>query len=522
MNMVASPQHIASAFFVLYGQHGDVTRYADELDISRQRVYRQAHAVVLAVDGSASRTQIEDLAAQVVALRQQVAEREQRLRQTVIADADRQAEFAALAQAEGVSLPVTQRLLRVFLAAQVPSVARLGRWTRRAGQRSAALLAVLDEVARGRCRQVAADEIFTGRKPILMMVEPDSLCWVGGRLAEHRDGETWAQEFGQLPVLEHVLRDAGTGLEKGLEQVNAARREQGQQPVHATLDHFHLQQEGRRALRRLRGQASRTLEQAARAQKEVARQDRRGLKKTGAATVASRRWKQAEAALDRWATAEASWEKLRPALGPFTPEGQFNTRTRAEAQVAAVLPQLQGPEWAKARRMLNRPELFTYLDRLHEHLEEVPAAADVKRALVRGEWLRRHPQRAEEAGLSAAAVRGILLVTATLLFTGGEAVRQAAAAVGGILRHTWRASSMVEGLNSVLRMHQARHRRLTQELLDLKRLYWNGRRLRTGKRRSSTPYQRLGLVLPDVRWWELLKIPPEHLRAQLSALNRPA
>jgi hypothetical protein len=521
MGMVAIPQHIASAFFVFCGRHGDVTHYAEESAVSRQSVYRQAHTVVLALDGSA-RARIEQLSAQGATFRQQIAQLEDRLRQAVILDADRQAEFAALAQAEGVSLPTTQRLLRVLLGTQAPSVARLGRWTQRAGQRSAALLAVVDKVACSRCRQVAADEIFTGRKPILMMVEPDSLCWVGGRLSEHRDGVAWAKEFGQLPALEHVLRDGGTGMEKGLEQVNTARRERSQQPVEETLDHFHLQQEGQRALRRMRGQASRALVQAERAQKDVATQDRRGLKKSGAATVASRFWRQAEAAMDRWTAAQAAWESLRPTLRPFTPEAQLNTRARAQAQVSAVLPRLQGPEWAKVRRMLDRPELFTYLDRLHEQLEKVAAEADVKRALVRAEMLRREPQRAEEAGLSAAVVHGILLVTAAILSIGGEGVRQAAAAVKGILRHTWRASSMVEGLNSVLRMQQARHRRLTQNMLDLKRLYWNFRPLRTGKRRKSTPYQRLGLILPGVRWWELLKIPPEQLRAELSALNQPA
>jgi hypothetical protein len=522
MGIVAIPAPIASAFFVLYGQYGDVTRYADELDVSRQRIYRQAQAVVQTLDGSVAQAQIEHLSAQVAAPRQHVVDLGQRLRQAVILDRDRQAEFAALAQAEGVSLPVTQRLLRVCLGAQVPSVARLGRWTQQAGLRSAALLAVLDAVARRRCRQVAANEIFTGRQPILMMVEPDSLCWVGGRLAFHRDGATWAHEFGQLPALEHVLRDAGTGLEKGLEQVNAARLDQGQQPVSATLDHFHVQQEGRRALRRLRSQATHALEQAERAQQAVATRDRRGQKKTGAATVAGRRWQEAEATLDRWSAAEAAWERLRPAMEPFTPAGKLNTRACAAAQVAAVLPHVQGPEWAKVRRMLQRPELFTFLDRRQRQLNAVPTDADVKHALVRGEVLRRQPQRAEAAGLSAAAVRGILLVTATLVSTGGEAVQQAAAAVRAILRHTWRASSMVEGLNSVLRMQQARHRRLTQPLLNLKRLYWNCRPLRTGKRRNHTPYQRLGLVLPDVSWWQLLKMSPEQLRAELSPLNPAA
>ena len=52
--------------------------------------------------------------------------------------------------------------------------------------------------------------------------------------------------------------------------------------------------------------------------------------------------------------------------------------------------------------------------------------------------------------------------------------------VSRVLRQTVRASSAVEGMNSVLRMHQARHRTVTQELLDLKRLYWNSRPFREG------------------------------------------
>jgi hypothetical protein len=522
VSMVAISPQIGSAFFVLCGRHGAVTLHAQDRGISRQRVYREAAAVASAVDGSAARARQEELAGQVAAARQTIAEHEERLRYAVVVDADRQAEFASLAQAEGVSLPTARRLLQVVLGEATPSVATLGRWTHEASVRAGSLLAVLDPVARPGVRQAAADEIFVGRKPILMMVEPDSLCWVGGRLAEHRDGPTWAQEFGQLPALEQVLRDGGTGMEKGLEQINAERTRQGQQAVVQQLDHFHVQQEARRAWRRWRSQAAHALEQAERAQKEVEKHERRGLNKSGVAAQARRCWQEAEAAMDRWIAAEAAWKKLEPALEPFTAEGGLNTRQRAEAVVAAVLPALAGPEWAKVRRMLLRPEMFTYLDRLHEQVEALPGDPSVKRALVRAEIVRRQPKRTQGESVSAAAARGILLVTAALLTLGGESVQEVAQEVRKVLRHTWRASSMVEGLNSVLRMHQARHRRLTQGMLDLKRLYWNCRAFRTGKRRKQTPYQRLGIVLPDMRWWELLKIPAEQLRAELSALNRAA
>jgi hypothetical protein len=70
-------------------------------------------------------------------------------------------------------------------------------------------------------------------------------------------------------------------------------------------------------------------------------------------------------------------------------------------------------------------------------------------------------------------------------------------------------------------MQQARQQRMTQGLLDLKRLSWNLHTFGTGPRKGQSPYQRLGLVLPPGTWWALLKKPPEQLRQELSALNPP-
>jgi len=79
--------------------------------------------------------------------------------------------------------------------------------------------------------------------------------------------------------------------------------------------------------------------------------------------------------------------------------------------------------------------------------------------------------------------------------------------VARVLRQAVRASSAVECMNSVLRMHQCRHRTVTQGLLDLKRLYWNCREFREGKRRGHCPYKHLGLKLPSYRFWDLLWTP---------------
>jgi hypothetical protein len=45
-----------------------------------------------------------------------------------------------------------------------------------------------------------------------MIVEQHSLCWLTGRLADNRNGDTWAEEFRCLPNLEQLTRDGGSGF----------------------------------------------------------------------------------------------------------------------------------------------------------------------------------------------------------------------------------------------------------------------------------------------------------------------
>ena len=154
-------QRIASAFAVLRGRYGDVTEMAKQRDQSRQSLYREAGKVVEALDGGAE--------ARVEELRRCLADREAenralrlRLEQAVEITREKQDEFAIVAQAEGVSLGVARRLLLVVAGSKpVPSVATLGRATLEAGRHAGALLEVLDEAARPRVEQAAADEIFS-------------------------------------------------------------------------------------------------------------------------------------------------------------------------------------------------------------------------------------------------------------------------------------------------------------------------------------------------------------------------
>ncbi len=161
---------------------------------------------------------------------------------------------------------------------------------------------------------------FFGPKPALMVVEPESLCGMTGRMAGSRDGATWAGEFARLPALKAVVRDDGTGLGRGVRLEDARRRDAGLPEFGETLDVFHTLREGGCALRQAWGVASRAMDRADAARKAVDRLGRQRRSRQGHGTEAHRSWRQAEQLRDQATSAEAAWNRARFAFEFFTPE----------------------------------------------------------------------------------------------------------------------------------------------------------------------------------------------------------
>ena len=343
-----------------------------------------------------------------------------------------------------------------------------------------------------------------------MVVEPESFCWSSGRLVDRRDGQTWAAELRDYSSLEYVVRDGGVGLSKGISLVQSERPE-----LTDGLDVFHTLQEGGRALRKTWAAASRALEAAERQQKQFDRLWRQGKSRQGKGGPLKRAWQIAEERMDEADRAEQAFGQIRQALSLFMPEGILNDRNRAEEVVREQLPHLTGRQWNKMRRLLQRPEAFSFLDRLHEGVGRLPFDEQELQSALRFEGLRRCPSLWRDETPQAAAARGLMLVGRTRLKKDPD-WREVVEKVHRVLRRCWRASSLVEGINSVARMHQSRHRRMTLGLLDLKRLYWNMRPFRTGRRRGKSPYAPPGLNLPTHDWWQLLQLSPDQLAQHLS------
>jgi hypothetical protein len=521
MGMVAPRRRIGSAFFVYFGQYGDVSRFAQQQGVSRQWVYREAQQVTATLEATSTRQENESLQAEVTALRQQVAEQQRRLDVAVVIDEEKQAEFACVGQGCGVTLSACHNLLDVLIPDKPLSVPTLGRRTQTAGEKAGALLEVFDEYARALVRDGAGDEIYV-RDPVLMVVEQESLCWVCGQLSETVSGEAWSQEFARLPNLEQLACDGGTGLAKGIALVNAQRQEQGKKPIVLQGDNFHALWKGGVGLRKAEMRASKALTEAETAQKALEECARQGQAQTGPAVRASHAWKRAEKAMDAWQETERIWQQTKDALPLITPAGELNTRAKAEAVLAQTLAQLPDGDFSKTKRKLQRPEMLNHLDRVQDQLTKLPYPEEVKQAAVRQETLRRRPELLKGENPKAAALRGVMLVCALILGRAEKVGQEAVDAVREIFRRAYRASSLVECINSVLRMQQAQHRNMSQGLLNLKRLYWNCHRFRTGRRRNTTPYQRLGVAWPEgTRWWDVLKLTPEQLREKLSTAEMP-
>jgi hypothetical protein len=505
---------ISNAAAVLCGRWGEVTLHADAVGCSRQTLYQHAERVEQAVtdltDGGPTR---QELLHEVRALRRGNRQLWEWLGQTIEFPKAACCHFATVAAAMGLSSRQIVRLLAIILpAARRPDHATVRRWVHHEAIKAGRLLKHLDRVCKTLVIVACLDEIFFRRQPVLVAVEPRSMAWILGQRARDRSGPTWAAALQEWPALEAVVADGGTGLHAGLSLVQQQRHESGRASLEVGLDVFHTQREAQRLLRTIWSRTEGLWTKAEAADRQVQQDKQQGHDARKAAALAWRTWERAIRAFLHAEAVQAAWQEITAALQVFTADGQLNDPSAAQRQIAQAIPRLSGADWSRVIRALRDSRSVMFLERLHRQLSEAEPDARRRAALVRLWWLRRQRPHGKSTSVAGGAAHVAHLVQMQVCTGLGADWAVAYRRVSRVLWSTVRASSAVECMNSVIRMHQARHRSLTQPLLDLKRLYWNCREFEEGKRRGRCPYEHLGLKLPSYDLWELLQRSPDDLK----------
>lgn len=343
-----------------------------------------------------------------------------------------------------------------------------------------------------------------------MGIEPASMTAVFCHNAADRSAKTWAKQLEPFEHLEFAISDAAKGIAAAVGEIAKARRDDPSAPaLEHGLDVFHTTMEAERILAQHWRRAEAAWERAEAADRAVVASKQQGVDARGVAQTARAAWRPALAAFEQVERFEAAWDRAHAALDLFTANGRLNDRGHAQSEITAALGELTGPDWSKVRNFLNDPRSLAFLDRMHRRLETAEPRREWRAAMAWRWWLRHRGPG------PSGPVTDLIRATARDGALSAEE-RTSYEQVSAVLRDTFRASSAVECMNSVLRMQQSRHRRMTQPMLDLKRLYWNAHPFRSGPRKDVCPYQALGLKLSTHDFWALLHTDPELLTQDLS------
>jgi hypothetical protein len=369
-------------------------------------------------------------------------------------------------------------------------------------KKATAVLHQLDQACRPLVTAIALDEIFFRATPVLMGVCPHSFAWVVGHKGPDRAGDTWAAALAGFDAVQRVVSDGGLGLAKGVTALQQRQQALGRPVCSVGLDLFHLKRDAYRVLRQVWQQADAVWEAEAKADRR--RPIHQGVRRSALPVRPVRA--KAEAAYTSAERQQQAWTRIAMALEVFRPDGRLNDRAWADGEIAAARAGLLHTGWKKVKRALDDPRALQFLDDLQAAMAQAVPDPAVRAAVVE-RWRLRHGGGARTAaGVIQEAVQ--TLVCAKQSPDWGAAYER----VREVLGRAVRASSAVECVNSVLRMHQARQRNVGQGMLDLKRLWWNTRPFREGKRKRKSPYELLGLINVADFWQVLTAATPDLAR----------
>jgi len=358
------------------------------------------------------------------------------------------------------------------------------------------------------CHRVtlAADEIFDGSQPHLVMVEPSSLLIMELSRQEKRDPITWGVTFLDCAKrgvkIEKVVSDGAQGLKKGITESELGIEHQ--------LDLFHTLWETLRVESWLEREAYKAIRREIERYKVIdsAKRERVFRKRY-------EEWEKAVMTMENQIEMYEmySWlvKELREGLEFVDAESGF-LRSVYEMEavvkvVAELMREIPHPKVQAVALRLERQkvELIKYLEPLQEELAQLEAQvgnSELVRLCLK-EW--RLERDATHKG------KGERLETCRERLQAWEkaVVKRVRETVRWLLGKVVRASSLVETVNSWLRPFLWRRKGNGRGIYNLLRLCWNTHRFERGKRQGFTPLQLAGILVNTDDWLELIGFAPK-------------
>jgi hypothetical protein len=324
-----------------------------------------------------------------------------------------------------------------------------------------------------------ADEIFTGRKPCLTVVDGRSFLVLNLAAAESRDATNWGLTFLDLVdqgvVFQDLAADGARGIRAGLRDAELA--------VPLRPDLFHLLRDGKKLQNRLEKaayKAIRIAEKAVRAEREsnqTTKRQGRPLKVDLTAEEACRQETQAIATYDNfcWLLAE-----VRQALEPITDFHRLQDPHQAQQILKTAIELIQ---------TLPNKSITDFAQQLQDHLDELIAPLHWLLETL-DPWRQNLPADLESWILASwrNGLHRLEIIPAHW--------QRTAAAIWDALALFHRSSSLAESLHSWLRPYLTIHRSMPDWLFPLLQLFWNHHVFSRGKRTGKSPLQLAGVKDP--------------------------
>jgi len=387
-----------------------------------------------------------------------------------------------------------------------------------AGQRAGEILAKVNHAVMGAVMQ-ARDELFVGRDPILLMVDPHSLVITGLYATEDRDAETWGCVLlftqDRRVQIKGLSEDGCIPYEKSckLAKLYAAIQK----------DVWHPLEEVRKVIHDIEREAYKKLETTEKLEKQLLK-----------------RWD--DAVFVQWVGAYEQLEALLTQIDQLSfwrgclwdavelvdwRNGEIRHRAINQwlaDETLKGIQQLSHPRIQKLAERLEKqlPEMLTFLDDIAQPLAAWQAQAEqcfqdhsyttcFQNSVARL-WRLEHALRNGHKQFRKAALEAEQWLAAWI--EDDPQLQALAEKLLFILEKTVRTSSAAETINSVLRPYLDRRRECTdlesrQLFLNLFVLWFNMHKFERGPRKGKSPYELAGIDLGTDDWLTLLGYPPD-------------